>query len=140
MKSLREDSEFRIETEFGDALVSGNTFFVELYFDSFRNDYVFNVQNINGVVDLITKFSGEAKFGRNNMIAKKYDSEADGLQIVRIPPKQTVSIRKSSLSPGFRRFVHQFPKDAKSRLILDFENIEPFPMPAADQAIISNNT
>ncbi|MGK0176704.1 MAG: hypothetical protein ACJAT5_001077 [Lentimonas sp.] len=132
MKGLRDDSEFRIKTQFGDALVAGNLFFLELYFDPFRNEFVFNVQNINGLVDLITKFSGSVKFGRNGMAIKSYDSEADILQVVRIPPTQTFSIRKSRFSPGFRNSVQEFPKDAKSRLILGLDTLEPFP---ADQRV-----
>ena len=132
MKGLRDDSEFRIKTQFGDALVAGNLFFAELYYDPFRNEFVFNVQNINGLVDLITKFSGPVKFGRNGMAIKSYDTKADILQVVRIPPKQTFSIRKSRFSPGFRNSVQQFPKDAKSRLVLGLETIEPF---AEDQEV-----
>ena len=128
VESLREDSEFRIKTKLGDALVSGNMFFVELYYDSFRKEFVFNVQNIDGNIDLVTKFSGPIEFERNGMAKKSYDSEADSLQIVRIPPKQTFSVRKSRYSPGFRDYIDQFPKDATSRLILDVEAIEPFPV------------
>jgi hypothetical protein len=138
VEGLREDSEFRIKTKLGDALVSGNLFFIELYYDAFRSEFVFNVQNISGMIDLITKFSGPIKFEQNGMAIKSYDADGDTLQAVRIPPKQTFSLRKSRFSPGYRNYVDNFPKDATSRLILDMEAIEPYP---ADQdvMIVSDN-
>ena len=140
VEGLREDSEFRIKTKLGDALVSGKMFFIELYYDSFRKEFIFNVQNIDGMIDLITKFSGPIEFERNGMAVKSYDSKADALQIVRIPPKQTFSVRKSRFSPGFRNYVDLFPKDAKSRLILDIEAIEPYPNDQEIMVVSPNGT
>ena len=125
---LREDSEFRVKTGMGEALVSGKAFFTELYFDSFRNEFVFNVQNIDGSIDLITKFSGPVKFERNGMATKSYDPKASDIQVVRIPPGQTFSVRRSKFSPEYRNLVLEFPKDATSRLILNVGAIEPYPV------------
>ena len=133
---LRKDSEFRINTIMGDAMVAGKTFFIELYYDSIRRDFVLNVQNINGMIDLITKFSGSLRFGRNPVVVKSYDAKADDLQVVRIPPKRVMSVRKSSLSNLFSKFTEDFPSSTKSRLITDFEEIEPF---LVDQQLVSPN-
>ena len=132
VEGLREDSEFRVNTILGDAKISGNLFFVELFYNQFQREYVLNVQNIDGIVDLITKFSGTVKFGRTGLAVKQYDPKVSTLQIVRIPPRRAVSMRKSSFSQEFRQRSEQFPKDAKSRLILEFETVEPY---TADQDV-----
>lgn len=117
---LREDSEFRIQTKLGDVLVYENKFFVEIYYDSFRSSFTLNAQNIDGSMDVITKFSGSVEFSSNTKAVNSFDSEAD-VQIVSIPQKLTMSVQEFSYSPEFRTYVAQFPKDAKSRLITDIQ-------------------
>lgn len=135
---LSVNSEFRIKTMLGDVRVSGKLFFVELFYSQLQREYVMNAQNIDGIVDLITKFSGTLKFGRKGIATKSYDPGASTQQIVRIPPRRAVSMRSSSFSSGLRQFTEQFPKNAKSRLITEFDTVEPFP---ADQnvSVVSPN-
>lgn len=137
-KGLRDDSEFRIKTSLGDVLALENLFFTELYYDSFQRKIVLNVQNVNGLVDLITKFSGSVKFGRKSKIKQSYDPNAETFQVVRIPPKRSISMQGSTSDPAFRDLVKQFPKSTKSRLVSEFQTIEPF---VADQevTVVSDN-
>ena len=131
VKNLREDSIFRISTEFGNALILGTKFFMELYYDAFRKQFVLNVHNIDGMIDFVTKFSGQINYKLKNIVSKKYESKATVNQVARIPPKHAISIQESSFDPKYKELVSLFPKDAKSRLLLSNETIEPFP---ADQA------
>ena len=125
-KGLLEESEFRIQTKLGDALISENLFFVEIYYDYFRNDFILNVQNIDGKMELVTKFSGPVRFGPNGMAVKPHEVNATALQVVSIPPKQTFSVRKSRFNSRLRSYLREFPRDAKSRLVLNLEAIEPY--------------
>lgn len=129
-KGLRDDSEFRIKTSLGDVLALENLFFAELYYDSFQRSIVLNVQNVNGLVDLITKFSKPLKFGRKSKIKQTYEPNAENFQVVRIPPKRSISMQGSVSDPLIKDLVQQFPQSAKSRLVAEFQTIEPF---VADQ-------
>ena len=137
---LRQDSEFRIKTKLGDVLVSGNSFFVGLYYDSIRQEFVFDVKNIDGKVDLVTKFSGPIELARNGTAKKSYDPEADALKLVRIPPGKTFSVQKSSLSPEFRNYVKQFPKDTTSRFASDDKFTQPYPNDQEVMVVSPNGT
>ncbi len=133
VSSLREDSEFRINTILGDVEASKNLFFVELFYSPLMSEYVLNVQNINGLVNLYTKFSGYVKFGRKGVAKKSYDATSEITQIIRIPPNKILSIKSSSLDNAFKTADYPLPKTARSQLVFGLEAIEPFP---ADQEVI----
>ena len=135
-KGLRKDSEFRIKTSLGDILAVENLFFVEIYYDSFQRKIILNVQNVNGLVDLITKFSKPLKFGRKSKINQQYDPGSETYQIVRIPPKRSISMQAPTSNPEIEALVQQFPTSAKSRLVSEFQTIEPF---IVDQQVVSPN-
>lgn len=136
VRGLRTDSEFRIKTILGDAIVSGNLFSMGLIYDSFKKKYILDVQNVNGIVDFVTKFSGPLQFGRSSTVNKSYDSDATDFQIVRIPPKRSISIRGSRFDPKFGNLYQQFPKDSKSRFIAEFDTIEPFITPVDQEVMV----
>ena len=127
VKGLRKDSKFRIKTLMGDFLPSKNLFFAKLFYDPFRRKIILTVQNVNGLIDLITKFSGSVKFGRKNNMEKSYDPESLTYQIVRIPQKRSISIKgsRSCFAPNFKSLIQQFPKGVKPRLVTEFETIVP---------------
>jgi len=134
--TLREDSKFGVQTLLGEVLVSGELFFIEIFYNKYKSEYILNAQNINGEVYLKTKFSGSVKFGRGNNVIKQYAPKDEAFQIVRIPPKHSVSIRKSIFSPALRKSKGDLPKSAQSRLAFELENVEPF---QSDQEVVSPN-
>ena len=133
---MRKDSEFRIKTMLGDAIVSGNLFSMRLVYDSFKKKYILDVQNVNGIVDLVTKFSGPLQFGRSPTVNKSYDPDASVFQIVRIPPKRAISMRGSRFDPKFGNLYQRFPKDSKSKLVAEFDTIEPFITPVDQEVMV----
>ena len=137
VKGLRKDSEFRIKTILGDVIVSGNLFSMRLIYDSFQKKYVLDVQNVNGIVDLVTKFSGPLQFGRSPTVNKSYDSDASVFQIVRIPPKRAISMRGSRFDPKFGNLYNQFPKNNKSAFVAEFDTIEPFITPVDQEDVLA---
>lgn len=136
VKGLRKDSEFRIKTMLGDAIVSGNLFSMRLVYDSFKKKYILDVQNVNGIVDFVTKFSGPLQFGRSPAVNKSYDTDASVFQIVRIPPKRAISMRGSRFDPKFGNLYQRFPKDSKSKLVAEFDTIEPFITPIDQEVMV----
>ncbi len=143
VKGLRKDSEFRINTILGDTIVSGNLFSMRLVYDYFQKKYVLDVQNVNGIVDLITKFSGPLQFGRSRTINKSYDTSASDFQVVSIPPKRSISMRGSRFNPKFGNLHKQFPKDSNSGMVAEFNTVTPTVEPfraAIDQIVSTNGT
>ena len=137
VKQLRSVSEFKVETRFGTASILGTRFIVEMYYDKTSNELVFNIQNIDGRVDLTSSFFGLLKFGRYSAVNVAYSADSKAVQTVSIPPTRTVSVRKSAEAPELKGLVQQFPEVFESKIVLDISPLQPL---VVDQVVSPNGS
>ena len=104
VKSLKAGSRFDIETPLGTAAIRGTKFVIECRYDAKRLEYHLIVNNLNGKVDIISRYPGAVKYGRENHADKGYDPEASE-ETEALPPAHKIIIRFSSNNPNFERIV-----------------------------------
>ena len=138
VRGLNSVSKFEVETILGTASILGTRFNLELYFDRLINEFAFNVQNVDGRVNLTSSFVGILKFGRFSNVIINYSSDNDAIQTVSIPPSRSVSIRGSGTDPKFSSLVLQFPEFGGSAIdgISSPSTLNPF---ISDQVITPSN-
>lgn len=61
VKKLKPGSDFMVQTPLGTAAIRGTTFTTQLFYNAERGEFIFLVENIDGAVDVISRyFGGEA--------------------------------------------------------------------------------
>jgi hypothetical protein len=104
VKSLKAGSRFDIETPLGTAAIRGTKFVIECRYDAKRLEYNLIVNNLDGRVDIISRYPGAVKYGRDNYADKGFDPEASE-ETEALPPAHKIIIRFSSNNPNFERIV-----------------------------------
>jgi hypothetical protein len=94
VKQLREGSIFYIQTPLGTAAIRGTKFFAELRHNIARREFVLIVKNMDGKVDILSRYAGTIEYGRGNVGDKGFESGGSERSEA-IPPAHTVVIRIS---------------------------------------------
>jgi hypothetical protein len=92
VKKLQSGSRFDIQTPLGTAAIRGTTYNVRYFFNATRNESILSVTNIDGLIDIISRFSGPLEFS-GNVADKGYDNTATEESAEPIPASHTVIIR-----------------------------------------------
>ncbi len=100
-KQLRSDSQFDISTPLGTAAIRGTKWSVSLIYNAERGEFILSVRNIDGLVDLISRFAGTVQYGAGNVADKGYDSSASETTRELIPQDHTIIIRLHRNDPLF---------------------------------------
>jgi len=101
VKKLRKDSSFYIETPLGTAAIRGTFFTMRLFYNVERGEFLLIVKNIDGLVDIISRYIGEFEYGEGNIGDKGYDSSITEDTTEAIPQDHTVVIRLHVNDPYF---------------------------------------
>ncbi|MFP4157532.1 MAG: FecR domain-containing protein [Opitutales bacterium] len=101
VKKLRSDSSFEVETPLGTAAVRGTRFIVSLIFDTERQEFMMSVDNIDGLVDVISKYVGSVEYGSSNIGDKGFKSGLEEEKREQIPAKHKVIVRLQRTDPFF---------------------------------------
>ncbi|MGZ0656637.1 FecR family protein [Coraliomargarita sp. W4R53] len=101
VKKLSSGSNFMIDTPLGTAAIRGTFFTVELFYNAERGEFLLIVKNIDGLVDIISRYSGSFEYGKGNVADKGYDSDLSNDNAEPVPAKHTVIIRLSRNDPAF---------------------------------------
>lgn len=92
VKQLQSGSRFDIQTPLGTAAIRGTTYKVKYFFNALRNESILSITNIDGQIDLVSRFSGPLEFS-GNVADKGYDAAATEENVAPIPASNTVIIR-----------------------------------------------
>src|SRR5690606_22509652 len=87
VKKLRPGSDFMVNTPIGTAAIRGTVFSVSLLYNKERNEMILIVENADGLVDIISQFSGELDFGRGNIADTGYGNSSGESKRQAIPPR-----------------------------------------------------
>lgn len=101
VKKLRQGSSFDIQSPLGTAAVRGTQGSVRLFYNAERGEFLFIVENNDGLVDLISRYAGGVEYGNGNVGDKGYDSGVSDDSVESIPQAHTVVIRLSRGDPLF---------------------------------------
>jgi hypothetical protein len=127
VKKLRAGSNFMVETPLGTAAIRGTMFNTRLFYNAERGEFVFVVNNIDGQVDIISRYAGDIEYGDSSVGDKGYASGMDSDKSEPIPLGHTVIIRLSRNDPEFDNLFNlmrnYIPTDPKPGWI---------PLPAPD--------
>jgi len=107
VKDLRSDSTFHIDTPLGTAAIRGTIFWVELRYNAERGEMLLVINNISGIVDVISKYVGSIEYGEGNIGDKGYESSLsdDSMRREQIPDRHIVVIRLSRLDPYYNDII-----------------------------------
>jgi hypothetical protein len=100
VKQLREGSTFYIQTPLGTAAIRGTKYEAELRFDAARRELILIVKNMDGKVDILSRFAGSFKYGRGKVGDKGFTSGSTDKSEA-IPPAHTIVIRLSVDDPSY---------------------------------------
>lgn len=116
VKKLRGDSSFDIESPLGTAAIRGTQGSVRLFYNAERAEFMFVVANMDGAIDIQSRFGGSIEYGDGNIGDKGYDSGLPEDASEPIPPEHIVIIRLSRGDPYFDELFRQMqnfiPTDA----------------------------
>lgn len=101
VKKLRAGSDFMVHTPIGTAAIRGTVFSVSLRYNKERNEMILVVENADGLVDIISQFSGDLDFGRGNTADKGFGNSSGENKRQAIPPRHKVVIRISHDHPMY---------------------------------------
>ena len=105
VKKLRAGSEFLIETPLGTAAIRGTNFTVEIRYNAERGEFILFVRNLNGKVDIISRYAGSFEYGRGNVGDKGFDTGISDDKSDPIPPAHIIVIRLSEDDPHYDDIV-----------------------------------
>ncbi|TVP75295.1 MAG: hypothetical protein EA353_14225 [Puniceicoccaceae bacterium] len=100
VKNLRQGSRFDIQSPIGTAAVRGTQGSVRLFFNAERGEFLFVVRNTTGLVDLISRFTGDIEF-RGNVGDAGFNSGVADEQAVPVPENHSIIIRLGRGDPLF---------------------------------------
>lgn len=101
VKKLKQGSSFDIQSPLGTAAIRGTQGSVRLFYNAERGEFLFIVNNADGLVDLISRYAGQVEYGNGNVGDKGYDSGVSDDTVEPIPQAHTVIIRLSRGDPLF---------------------------------------
>jgi len=105
VKKLRPGSEFFVETPLGTAAIRGTKFKVELRYSAERGEFILYVHNKDGKVDVISRYAGNAEYGRGSVADKGYDHSISSAKPEAIPPAHIIMIRISKDDPYYNDVI-----------------------------------
>lgn len=101
VKKLRPGSNFSIETPLGTAAIRGTKFTIKLFYNAERGEFMLIVKNVDGIVDIISRYLGEIQYGRGNVGNTAYDSGLSDDKAEPIPQNHSVVIHLHRGDPAF---------------------------------------
>ncbi|HKK19400.1 MAG TPA: FecR domain-containing protein [Opitutales bacterium] len=101
VKELRSDSKFHVETPLGTAAIRGTQWSALLIYNAEREEFLLVVKNLDGLVDIISRYLGTIEYGEGNIGDKGYDSSIDEQTRELIPQDHTVVLRLRKSDPYF---------------------------------------
>jgi hypothetical protein len=102
VKKLQQGSKFFIKTPLGTAAIRGTNFTVKLYYNPEIGEFLLQITNADGYVDVISSYDGDFEFGKGNISDKVYNSNLGSDRDPEpIPETKTVVIRLSRYDPSF---------------------------------------
>lgn len=107
VKQLREDSVFNIITEFGTVEVYGTNFSVGYYYDTSTIQFIFSVENEDGLVNLSSQFSEDIDFGSGSAASVAFDPEGEKVTKF-IPPGHSVRVMAYALNLDYNAILERF--------------------------------
>ena len=105
VKKLRKGSKFHIETPLGTAAIRGTKFEVSLAYDADKGEFILGVLNLDGLVDLSSKYAGKVSYGQSRTGDKNYDAEVTDDKTEPVPPTHQVVIRISEDDPAYAAII-----------------------------------
>lgn len=115
VKRLHNGSNFLVQTPVGTAAIRGTRFSVEARFDAARNEFVLVIDNKNGLVDLISNFSGTLDFGRDTTAEIGFNGTDSESTRTAIPPGHKAAVRFSRSHPQFNNYINPLRNFAPPR-------------------------
>lgn len=101
VKKLKPDSSFDIETPLGTAAIRGTRWSALLIYNAERGEFLLTVKNVDGLVDIISRYIGKFEYGKGNIGDKGYDSRISETTKELIPKEHTIVIRLRKGDPYF---------------------------------------
>lgn len=145
VKQLREGSTFYIQTPLGTAAIRGTKFTTELRHNIARREFVLIVKNMDGKVDILSRYAGSIEYGRGNVGDKGFESGGSERSEA-IPPAHTVVIRISEDDADYGAIVDRLrnyspaqSEDTQPEIIVE-PPIPPVTPEDNDTVITSPNT
>ena len=105
VKKLRADSKFEVETPLGTAAIRGTRWEVLLIFNAERQEFLLSARNIDGLVDIMSKYVGSVEYGSGNIGEKGYESGLTEEVRELIPADHTVILRLQRTDPFYDDLV-----------------------------------
>jgi hypothetical protein len=121
VKKLQTGSTFNIQTPLGTAAIRGTQGSVKLFFNAERGEYMLVIENLDGLIDVISRFSGELEFSDSGIGDLGYASGAKNEQVAPLPKAHTIVIRLNRNDPLFEEIIN---------IIKNFVPTEPTPTPS----------
>jgi len=126
IKNLRPGSTFDINTPLGTAAIRGTIVRVELRYNAEREEFILDIFNEGGDVDILSKYLGRLEFGAGNVGDKGYDSSLSDVTAEPIPGGHRVIIRLSRQDPYFDDLIDRLSN------VAPFKNSYNFPPTGPD--------
>ncbi|WPJ94313.1 FecR domain-containing protein [Coraliomargarita algicola] len=118
VKKLSEGSNFMVNTPLGTAAIRGTFFTIILRYNADTNEFTLSVKNIDGRVDMISRYSGDIAYSEGGEGEKEYNMEVDDVKIEAVPATNTVIIRLPRRNPAFEalfdKIKNSIPTDSSS--------------------------
>ena len=100
VKQLREGSTFYIQTPLGTAAIRGTKYEAELRYNTERREFILIVKNMDGKVDILSRYAGSFEYGRGKVGDKGFELGSSDRSEA-IPPAHTIVIRLSVDDPNY---------------------------------------
>lgn len=123
VKKLRKGSNFNIQTPLGTAAIRGTKWETFLIYNAERQEFLFSTKNLDGAVDIISRYVGSVEYGSGNVGDKSYESSLTEDVREAIPANHTVIIRIGRTDPAFDDLV---------KLIQNYQSGDPDPQITPD--------
>ncbi len=119
VKKLRADSRFEVNSPLGAAAIRGTRWSVMLIYNAERSEFLLLVKNLDGAVDIISRYVGSVEYGSGNIGDKGYESSLTEDVREIIPANHAVIIRLQRTDPLFDDLI---------RLLINFIPTDPLPV------------
>lgn len=101
VKKLQTGSTFNVETPLGTAAIRGTKWSALLIYNAERGEFLLSVKNMDGLVDIISRYVGSIEYGSGNVGDKGYDAGLSDTVRELIPQDHTIVIRLQKGDPYF---------------------------------------
>jgi hypothetical protein len=103
VKQLRPDSMFHVQTPLGTAAIRGTRWSALLIYNAARGQFTLTVKNFDGLVDILSRYTGNVAYSVNKVARKGYDSSTGETTIEQLPQDHTISLTIDRGDPGFNQ-------------------------------------